>query len=169
MNRRFRNSIDGVEGIPFKMIIIAVVLAITLPVSFDRFNHWDADRTETDLKIEIQGLISRVKLAYLSGEGNTDNVEVNFRSGMMTRIESVTLGSGPDGIWSGISYNISGRQEQTLLVQDPEIPMAESQGDGFGGLVLGPGKHMIHLSIRHEPQFELGRSVDLFVEVSAVG
>ena len=59
--RGLRNSIEGVEGIPFKLIIVAVVLAITLPVAFDRFNHWDADRTETYLKMEIQGLISRVK------------------------------------------------------------------------------------------------------------
>lgn len=168
MKRRLRNSIDAVEGIPFKMIIIAVVLAITIPVSFDRFNHWDADRTETDLKIEIQGMISRIKLAYLSGEGNIDQVEVNFRNGMMTRIETVTIGSDLDGIWSGISYSISGRQEQTMLVQDPEIPMAERQGDGFGGLVLGPGKHIIQISVQHEPLFELGRSVDLYVNLSAV-
>lgn len=169
MQRHLPNSIKGVEGIPFKLIIIMVVLAISLPIIYQGFDHWDAERTETDLTIEITNLITRVKLAYLSGENNTDNVEVNFKNGVVTRVERVIIGSDPNGIWNGIKYELKGRGNQTILIQDPEIPMTEGQGDHFKGLELGPGRHILHLSVQRNPQFELNRSIDLYVDVSVVG
>ncbi len=169
-SRLLRNKF-GVEGIPFKLIIIIVILAISLPIAFDRFNHWDADKTEKEIRNEITNLVTRIKMAYLSGVGNVDTVDVDFRDGATTRVDAIIFGANPNAGFPevvSISYTIEGIT-QTILVQDPEIPMAEFDGGEYRSLAMGGGKHSIRISIERDSRFELGRGIDLFANVSVVG
>ena len=173
MKPDIRRSISGVEGLPLEMIIILIVLAMILPISFSYFNTWNTDRTEQTLLNEIDYLATRIKMVYLTGENNTDMVDFTLSNGLLAEVESVSIGLDPskeiDGqkVPTGITYKLSGRPEQTILVQDPEIPMAFKEGDSFDNLELGSGRHTIYLEVKKDPAFS--KWVDgIYVEVSVV-
>ena len=154
------------------MIIILIVLAIIIPISFSHFNSWNTDRAEQTLLNEIDYLATRIKMVYLTGENNTDAVDFTLSSGLLAAVETVHIGLDPEdepgeGVCNGIVYKMSGRGYQTFLVQDPEIPMAFKDGDFFDSLEMGSGKHTIYLEVKKDPAFS--KWVDgIYVEVSVV-
>jgi hypothetical protein len=159
---------DAVAGLPLEMIVILIVLAISLPIAFDRFNAWDMDRTEREVKMEIQFLFCRAKMLYFAGENNTDTVELNFRSGYATRIESIIVGANASGLWAGVTYDIEGQPPETDFVYEPQFPIACSEGGKLTSLELGPGKVTLFLSTERNSEFLQKRDIDLYVDVSVV-
>lgn len=163
-------SIDerGVEGIPLKLIIVIVILAITIPAIWKGLESYDRSQTENNLRSEIEFLSTHIKQIYLNGIGNAQDVEVDFKDGMMTKIEWIKLGDSIEGIWSSIRYKLNHKSDDLFLIKNPNIPVGNvSQGE-IGPLKLGAGRQTIHLECKEGFDFDDDGSEDMYVEVSKV-
>jgi hypothetical protein len=159
---------DGVEGVPLKLIIVMVIMAITIPATFKGLESYDRFQTENNIRGELDFLAVNIKQVYLSGLGNAMDVDVDFRDGMMSKVEKVTLGDSKEGIFSAIRYKLSHGDLQILIIKDPNIPIGYEERGRFRSLELGGGAHTVHLECKEGPDFDEDGSSDLFVEVSKV-
>jgi hypothetical protein len=158
----------GVEGIPLKLIIVMVILAITIPATWKGLESYDRSQTENNLRSEIEFLSTHIKQVYLNGIGNAQDVEVDFRDGMMTKIEWIKLGDTVEGIWSSIRYKLSHKSDDFFLIKNPNMPVGNVSGGEIGPLKIGAGRHTIHLECREGFDFDDDGTEDMFVEVSRV-
>lgn len=160
---------NGVVGIPLKLIIVIVILAITIPATFKGLESYDRFQTENNIRSEIDFLAANIKQVYLSGLGNAQDVDVDFNDGMMSKVEEITLGDSIDGIFTAIRYKLSHRSSQIMLLKDPDVPIGYEEKGIFLPLQLGAGAHTIHLECKEGPDFDDDGSDDMFVEVTRVG
>ncbi len=165
---RFKKDQNGVEGIPLQLIIILVILAITIPIIFKGLESYDRAQTEGNLRSEIEFLSLNIKQVYLNGMGNAVDVEVDFANGMMTKIEMVQIGDSLDGIYSSIRYKLNYKGTEFMVIKDPNIPIGNFIDSQFGPLILGPGKHTIHLECREGIDFDDDGTGDMYIEVRRV-
>jgi hypothetical protein len=159
---------NGVEGIPLKLIIVMVIMAITIPAALKGLEGYDRFQTENNLRSELDFLSANIKQVYLHGLGNALDVEVDFKDGMMVKVEEIKIGDSKDGIWSAIRYKLSYKNMEILLLKNPNIPMGYEKRGEFLPLELGAGKYTIHLECKEGPDFDKDGTEDLFVEVSQV-
>lgn len=159
---------EGVEGIPLKLIIVVVILAITIPMIWKGLESYDRSQTENNLRSEIDFLSMHIKQVYLNGLGNAQDVEVDFNDGMMTKIERVEIGDSVQGLWSSIRYKLSHKSLEYLLIKNPNIPMGNVSNGEVGPLSCGPGRYTIHLECKDGFDFDDDGTSDLYVEVSKV-
>jgi hypothetical protein len=158
----------GVEGIPLKLIIVMVILAITIPTTWSGLESYDRFQTENNLRSELDFLSANIKQVYLSGLGNAQEIEVNFKNGMMSKVENIKIGDTLDGIWSAIRYKLNHESMRILIIKNPNVPMGNEIQGRFHGLELGSGKHTIRLECKEGPDFDGDDTKDMFVEVSKV-
>jgi len=157
---------EGIEGIPFKLIIIVLIMALSIPLIFGGLGNYNRTQTENDLRNELNFLIIRARQLYFSGTGNADNVKVNFRNNFFTRIEYIEIGDGPEGIWSSIRYKLNHKGVETIVIENPNIPLAYNDNGNFKSLELGSGHYTIHLECKDDKDFTNDGHNDLYVEVS---
>lgn len=166
---RIPRDLGGVEGIPLKLIIVMVIMAITIPATFKGLESYDRFQTENNLRSELDFLSANIKQVYLNGLGNAQDVEVDFKDGMMSKVEEIKIGDSEDGIWSAISYKLSHKNMQILLLENPNIPMGYEMDGEFLPLELGAGRYTLHLECKEGPDFDSDKTKDMFVEVTRVG
>lgn len=122
----------AVEGLPLKLIITAIVLAITIPLMFGALKTYDKSKVEQELSAEIDEFISGVQLIYSSGPGNSAVLEFRAAKGTFTGLDYVIFGDEPGGDYSSvIRYRISGIQEVPTVIQSPNVPMMSSSNSTF--------------------------------------
>jgi hypothetical protein len=160
---------EGVEGIPLKLIIVMVIMAITIPASFKGLESYDRIQTENNLRMEIDFLSSNIKQVYLNGLGNAQDVNVDFKDGMMTSVTEIKIGDAVDGIWSTIRYKLSHKSTEIVLIKNPNIPIGYVNQGEIAPLSLGEGRHTIHLECKEGFDFDSDGTEDMYVEVSRVG
>lgn len=159
---------EGVEGIPLKLIIVVVIMAITIPATWKGLEMYDRSQTENNLRTEIEFLTTHIKQVYLNGIGNAQDVDVDFRDGMMTSIDWIKIGDSVEGVWSSIKYKLSHKSTDFILIKNPNIPMGNLSSGEIGPLKLGAGVHTIHLECREGFDFDDDGAQDMYVEVSKV-
>jgi hypothetical protein len=157
-----------VEGIPLKLIIIVVILAITIPITFKGLESYDRTQTERNLRSELEFLSTTIKQVYLNGMGNAVDVEVDLADGMMTKIENVQIGDTLDGIYSSIRYKLNYKSTEFMVIKNPNIPVGRYSESEFGPLILGSGKHTIHLECKQGIDFDDDGAEDMYIEVLRV-
>ncbi len=162
----FSNNESGVEGIPLKLIIVMVILAITIPATWKGLESYDRSQTENNLRSEIEFLSTHMKQVYLNGIGNAQNVDVDFKDGMMTKIEWIKIGDTVEGIWSSIRYKLSHKGDDFFLIKNPNMPVGNVSDGEIGPLKIGAGRHTIHLECREGFDFDDDGAQDMYVEVS---
>lgn len=167
MPQIFRDE-GGVEGIPLKLIIVMVILAITIPATWKGLESYDRSQTEANLRSEIEFLSTHIKQVYLNGMGNAQDVEVDFKDGMMTKIQKIEIGDSAQGVWSSIRYKLNHKSTEFVLIKDPNIPLGNVSNSEIGPLSVGSGKHTIHLECKEGFDFDDDGSKDIYVEVSKV-
>lgn len=157
------------EGIPLKLIIVMLIMAITIPAAFKGLESYDRIQTENNLRMEIDFLSSNIKQVYLNGLGNAQDVDVDFKDGIMTSVTEIKIGDAVDGIWSTIRYKLSHKNTEIILIKNPNIPIGYvSQGE-VAPLSLGEGSHTIHLECKEGFDFDSDGTKDMYVEVTKVG
>ena len=114
----------GIEGVPIKLLIVAIVLAITGPLIFSALMSFDRARVEQGLEAELDEFVSTVQVIYTSGPGNSVTIEFDIPSGTFTRVETVCFGDVPGGSMSSvIRYRLQGRAESLMVLESPNVPM----------------------------------------------
>jgi hypothetical protein len=165
---RFILDDNGVEGIPLKLIIVLVIVAITVPLAWKGLESYDRIQTENNLRGELEFLSTNIKQIYLNGVGNAQDVNVDFTDGMLTRIERIEIGDTIDGISSSIRYKLNHKRTEFLVIENPNVPLGNMSQGQIGPLSLGSGSHTIHLECREGLDFDDDGVKDLYVEVSKV-
>lgn len=128
----FLTDTGAVEGLPMKLIITAVVLAITVPMMFGALRTYDRSRVEQELGAEIDSFVSTIQLIYSSGPGNSAVQEFRAAKGAFTSIDYVRFGDMLGGNYSSvIRYRIGSMQEVPMVVRSPNVPMMSPDNSTF--------------------------------------
>lgn len=158
----------GVEGIPLKLIIVLVIVAITVPIAWKGLEGYDRVQTENNLRTELEFLSTNIKQIYLNGIGNAQDVKVDFTDGMMTKIERIEIGDTIEGISSSIRYKLNYKRTEFMVIENPNIPLGNMTQGQIGPLSIGSGRHTIHLECKEGLDFDDDGVKDMYVEVSKV-
>ncbi|MCK4443036.1 MAG: hypothetical protein KAW09_00730 [Thermoplasmata archaeon] len=148
---------NGIEGLPLKLLITAVVMGISIPAVLAAWSNVEKVQTENSLRSEINYLILRIRQVHRAGPGNSVTVDVNLDSGMFTSIEHVLVGDGLQSQWrSTIRWKLGGESEQVIPIDDG-IPVVGNDGKAFR---LTEGHSSLYLEVKKE------ESGLVFVEIS---
>jgi hypothetical protein len=174
-----RHDRRAVEGIPLKLIIVAVILAITVPAAWYLFGIYDAAQTEERLKSELGRLEVSAKEVYagVSGRfsggiwipGSSMRTEVDFRGGVFATIEYVKIGGklgAADCSYTKIHYKLSSQPDAVLVIEDPNVPITSKAagGSGSGTLVLQKGTYSLFLENKYDESLKMP-----YIEASVAG
>ncbi len=159
-------DIKAIEGIPFKLIIIMLILAIALPLIWAGLENYDRTQKENDLRNEIEFIITTIKFVYTSGENNSQSIDVNFGSGFATKVERVEIGDDKEGTYSSIRYKLSSSAKVTIIIDNPNIPVANKTTNGLDALIVGEGKHTLSFTAKSDYDFDDDGYNDLYIEVA---
>ncbi len=139
----------GIEGLPLKLLILAIVMGISVPSILAMWSNVERVQIENHLESEMDYLIIRIQQVYRSGPGNAMSVEVNLKSGLMTSIEYVRLGDNLSSeMRSTIRWKLSGEAENTLLIEG-QIPVCGRSTDAFE---LNEGHSSLYLEVKKKEE-----------------
>jgi hypothetical protein len=148
----------AIEGMPLKLLIVALVMGITIPSILAMWANVEKVQTENHLMSEMDYLKIRISQVYMSGLGNAITVELHLKSGLMTSIEYVLVGGGLETHWkSTIRWKLAG-EEENLVLLDNGIPVCGGNGEAFE---LHEGHSSLYLKVKKK---EDGL---VYVEISA--
>ena len=121
----------GIE-LPVKLLISAIILGISIPVTMSYWSAYDLQQTRSDLERELELLAAQIQGVYDSGEGNSRVVEVNIRDGTFARISYVEIGGEPGSGFAArsVRWRIGDGQEQAKPIGEG-IPVSSTEGGAF--------------------------------------
>ena len=131
---------EAVE-LPFRVLVAAVVVGITVPTVFAGLSAYESQQLEVRAVQAVDAVVRVAQQFYVSG-GGAEDVRVDLEAGFTARIEHVEIGDAAGGPMATTArYQISGQRE-AFLIADPPVPMAGE----YGPLQLGPGRHVVRVS-----------------------
>lgn len=149
--RLWQNTL-GIEGVPLKLMIVAIILAITVPLIFSSLRAYDFSRVEQELIAELDEFVATVRMIYTSGPGNSALIMFDVPEGSFAKVECVRMGDALGGTMSSVvGHQLRGRQEVLRLIENPNVPLTSSDNDTLE-LLMG------HHEIRAECELS---SIDL--------
>ncbi len=150
---------EGLEGLPFKLIIVSLILAISMPIVISNWMSYDRQQTINQLITELNYAGVQMDQIYDNGLGigNSKMLRINVKDGAFAKIEYVKIGdSGLNSIQGrSIQWKLTGEDEQLFLLPDG-IPARSEDGSSY---VLNHGANELYLEIKEEGGL-------VFVEVS---
>jgi hypothetical protein len=147
----------ALEGMPLKLLIVALVMGITLPSVLAMWANVEKVQTGNHLQSEMDYLNIRINQVYRSGPGNTILVELNLKSGVFTSIDYVMIGGRLDTHWkSTIRWKLVGEGENVIPI-DGGVPVCGENGESFE---LDEGHSSLYLKVKKKEEGLL------FVEIS---
>lgn len=169
---RIRHDRRGIEGFPLQLLIIFIVIAVVVPLSWSYFHAYSVTRAEREIEEQFLYLETAVRDVYSMGPGNSRLVRLDIGGGMTSNIESVKIGGVPGDVWSNLSgcrYKISGQQDKYLIISKPNIAMI----NWTSTVEIGEGTWDLTLTSADELQLQRdidgdGLLLSRFVEVGLV-
>ncbi len=135
-----RRDCSGMLGLPFRLLIAMVTVALVVPAVMSGWSSLDYMQTES----RIQGEISRILVAaqrYLQAGSGGEVVDVSFRGGSLTRVEYVIFGDVPGGAYQRMArYKLTGGQEVLMSPKNPSVQLAYLDGSA---LTLSEGRYSL--------------------------
>ncbi len=143
--RRLRADDNALEDLPLRLLIIAIVMAITVPVVFVGLRDYRIERAETVLETELERLKQLGIQVYTMGVGTAQTIEIDIPD----ETESVTLG-GPllSRFSSTIWYQIQQRDRNFMLIKRGAVSIALTTPEN-DALTFGAGLHTLSITKRH--------------------
>lgn len=144
MSEQFGNR--GLEGLPLKIAIVVIVMAISSPIIYGSLRAYEAAKLESQMGSEASAIAELAKLLYTGGPGNAQQLTVNLRGGVTSRSDYMEIGDVPNGTYAScIRYRVRGLAMKTLLIEGPNVPMRGSDGEP---LRMFEGKHSLMLECK---------------------
>jgi hypothetical protein len=132
---------EAIEGMPLKLMIIALVMAITVPLIFAALRSFDASRVENELVAEINDFIATVQTIYTSGPGNSAVIDFEATGGSFADVEKVIFGDALGGqMRSVVRYQLRNGMETPIVAESPNVPMSTENNTA---LEIGAGNYQI--------------------------
>ncbi len=151
----------GLEALPFKLIIVSLIMALSLPIVISNWMVHDRQETVSRLQSELDFIEGQVDLIYDGGQGlgNSRVVDVTVRDGTFAKIEYIELGDGnlTSLMSKSIRWKLKGEEERIDIISGG-IPVRSEKGTSFE---LRHGLNELYLEIK-----EMGGAA--YVEISHV-
>ena len=130
--RRIIIDSNGEIELPFKLLIIAIVLAIVIPALFFGLRSYSRNQLESNVRSELQKLQDAIDGMVQTDVGSSDVVELNLDDGFIAELSHVKIGDVfRNGVLGTnretIRYKISGYREKFLITK---IPVTNANRNG---------------------------------------
>lgn len=151
MTRRIRKRRwDGraLEGLPLKLVIVSLILAMSVPIVVSNWMIHDREQTINFVVSELNYLETSIEQLWNGGlgYGNSRVLEITVRDGTFSKIERVEVGCEDlDSLEAkSVRWKLKGEDEQIFIVSKG-IPMMSEEGSAF---VLKHGLNRIYLEVK---------------------
>jgi hypothetical protein len=151
MTGRFGNgrwNRRGLEGLPLKLVIVSLILAMSVPIVVSNWMNYDREQTVNLVVSELNYLETSVEQMWNGGLGigNSRVIEITVRDGTFAKVERVEIGGEDLGTIEAksIRWKLKGEDEQIYIVSKG-IPMT-SEDDS--ALLLKHGLNKIYLEVK---------------------
>jgi hypothetical protein len=144
VGKKLLNDKRAVEGIPFKLLIMAIIIGIITPTAWAGFSSYNRTRMERDLLENISEFESAARQVYNGGDGASTEITFNFRNTLFNDLEWVEIGDGLDGVfYSTVRYQLSSKDSfDSIVFSNPNIPMTSVSNSP---LRMEPGMYTVIL------------------------
>lgn len=145
--KNLRADEKGLEGLPLKLLITAIVMGISIPAILATWSNVEKVQVENSLRSEMNYLILRIHQVHRAGPGTSISLDVNLDSGMFTSIDYVLVGDSQGSPLKGtIRWKLGGEQEKVIPIKDG-IPVCGKDGKAFR---LTEGHSSLYLETKKE-------------------
>ena len=147
----------GIEGFPLQLLIIFIVIAIVIPLTWNYLTIYSEQQTQDSIEIQLEGLEAAVREVYSMGPGNSRVVELNIKGSLACDIDYVRIGGTPSNVWSDLSsfrYKLQDSPEQYFMITDPNIAMFNSTGQ----VEFGAGARIVE--VRSLDEYIIQKDID---------
>lgn len=122
---------------PLKLLMVALLLAISLPVVAKSIDGYQASVGQAAVRAEASRLAAAIAEVYAAGEGNVRVVTVELPPGPGSRLE--VGGEGIEGMC--VQGSAGGTDVPPVYLDDPPVRVVATSGT----LVVGPGDSQVRL------------------------
>ena len=147
----------GIEGFPLQLLIIFIVVAMVVPMTWNYLEVYSVQQTQQTIDTQLNFLEAAVRDVYSMGPGNSRVVEMNLKGGLVSGLDYMHIGGTPNDVWSNLSsfrYKLGGGVEQYYMITNPNIAMVNITGL----FELSEGRRMIEL--RTLDEWTLQKDID---------
>lgn len=131
----------GLEGLPLKLLLVALLISLSLPVVASAMADYRSSIEEAALGAEVSRLASSISEVHAAGEGNVRFITVEVPSGLSIEVG----GEGIDAM--SVRGVMADRVVRTTYLDDPPVRVITTNGEA---MIIG-GSATIRLeSIRHD-------------------
>jgi len=142
LSRSIHRDEKALLGMPFRLLIALVSIALVVPAVMSGWSSVDYVQTDQRVRAEIARVLTAAQRYLQAGSGG-EEIHVVFEGGTFTRIEYVVFGDSAGHAYSRfIRYKLSGGDEQLVTVRNPSVPISSTDG---GGLTLFEGSYPMHV------------------------
>jgi len=85
----------GVEGMPLKLLIVALLVSLSFPCVWQALTYYDATVTVEEATRQASEIKAMAASAYLGGEGNIRTVHVHLRPSITGASPIIEVGGAP--------------------------------------------------------------------------
>lgn len=126
------------------MLLLAAIIAISIPLVFSGLETYDRLRTEDDLVSEISRFVS-LSLVFFDAGGGQADIEIRIPDGLFKRLDFVEFGGPLDSpLCFSIRYRFIGEETRYFFLDDLNLRLTA----GNAPLRLPRGAWTIHIEIR---------------------
>lgn len=141
-NKNLKRDTKGIEGLPLKLIIVATVLAITLPGVYRSVSHYDTQRTIQNIETQANYFTDKVEQLHKHGVGNSEVIELELNDGVFKSIDYFEIQNNT--IYHQVRWSVEDEYDGRIST-DENIPIM-TEGSS---LKLTSGSHEIRLECRY--------------------
>jgi hypothetical protein len=138
----------ALEGLPLKLVIISLIIAMSVPIVVSNWMNYDREQTVNLIVSELNHLETSIEQMWNDGlgRGNSRIIEITVRDGTFAKVEYVEIGGDDLGSLAAksIRWKLKGEDEQLFIVSKG-IPMTSEDGDSFP---LKHGLNKMYLEVK---------------------
>lgn len=139
-----RADANAVEGLPLQLMIMAIVVAVSVPPIFAGLAASERQHLEMRVREEAYRVIGAAQSFYIAG-GGSEVLEIDLTGLLTVSVEYVRFG-GNGGNATVAFYRLTGDPERAIVPR-PAVPMSGADGRPF---VLGAGLHHVRVELVDE-------------------
>jgi len=133
---------NALLGMPYRLLIALVSIAIVVPTVMSGWSSVDYVQTDQRVRTEIARVLAAAQRYLQAGSGG-ERMDIVLEGGTFTRVQYVVFGDLTGQAYSRfVRYKLSGGDEQLVTARNPSVPIGMPDG---GGLRLDEGKYSIHI------------------------
>ena len=142
----FSSDREGLESLPLKLMIVAVVASLSIIPANDALNNLRNKDFVNRVELQLDSIISTAQLLSISGPGGARTVKLDFRNEGTLAFECIVIGGAKGGNMSSVLLRFTNGAAMVKTCTDPPAWLRTDEGDGL---------------LMDSPVFELAMSAEI--------